>query len=132
MTEELISFEIAKLAKEIRFDVKVTTYYYDNQIDGIRLGKGAKQNYNNFLKVNKCSAPTQSLLQKWLKEIKLKYVELFFTFDKEAPYAYRIIDLTNDNFAFLHNCEELKRYESPEEALEYGILETLKLIEDEE
>ena len=79
MEEELVSFKTAKLAKEKGFNIEIK-YYYDFKKFGKRpLGFFGKLNANdltqwdNTLKQNKpaeyISAPTQSLLQKWLREV---------------------------------------------------------------
>src|SRR5690242_6538201 len=70
MKDELIKLETAKLAKEKGFDCKVSDHY-----KGIDLiNNGLPYNFNNpkeqelwSLELN--SAPTQSLLQRWLREV---------------------------------------------------------------
>lgn len=62
MKEQLITFETAKLAKEKGFDlptgIKYTKLWYND---------GVLCNWNTRL-VDHIIAPTQSLLQKWLRE----------------------------------------------------------------
>ena len=53
ITDELVSFETAKLAKEKGFDVP-TDFCYEKS--------------GNLVRVGSISAPTQSLLQRWLRE----------------------------------------------------------------
>ena len=60
MKEELISFETAKLASEVCFDI-ITKYIYCSEYK------------NRYLNTYTCSeqmywCPTQSLLQKWFRE----------------------------------------------------------------
>ena len=71
MKDQIISFETAVAAKEIGFDVPVMWFYnlsskltYDTNWPTL------ENNYNeNFTYHNaECSAPTQSLLQKYLRE----------------------------------------------------------------
>ena len=62
--------------------------------------------------------PTQSLLQKWLREIHNIHIEINRTYEK-GYYTYEyFIDKNNQLFGF-------KNFE---EALEKGLLEGLKLI----
>ncbi len=79
MKDELITFELAKLAKEIGFNEETFFYYYNN-------GKGiVRANNKNRLahahSEDNCSAPTQSLFQKWLRE------EYKFHFIYEIAYS---------------------------------------------
>ena len=136
MEDQLIEFETAKLAKEKGFDITVVQYYTSSKKPWATSSseRDAESNWNNGQgsyptrpEDVACSAPTQTMLRKWLRKVKLKYVEVYFTFDEEAPYTYRVIDLATDDFKFLHNYEELKRYKTPEEALEEGFKEVLKL-----
>jgi len=86
MEENLINFKTAKLAKEKGFDKKSTIGYKENgesmTIDRSESSffAGASINFNNtdLIKYNKqftdnwvcvCIAPTQSLLQKWIREV---------------------------------------------------------------
>jgi len=70
MTEEIITFETAKLAKEINFDI-IQNY---DEISSLYNEEGNHVYYHNYgfmysgLEDNYISAPTQSLLQKWLRE----------------------------------------------------------------
>ena len=79
MQEQLITFETAKLAKEKGFNELVIHYYtpkgYCTESEGYRTEKLVESNWNNgqgnyptMPKDVSCSAPTQSLLQKWLRE----------------------------------------------------------------
>jgi len=81
MHEELITFETAKLAKEKRFEnttYSQFTYYHKASSSGgkcIPVGTIEPNNnfcknepYNNKSGLENYSRPTQSLLQKWLRE----------------------------------------------------------------
>lgn len=83
--DELISFETAKLAKEKGFNAKCYHYYQ----------RGELQSDGCFNRHNKgvdsiCSAPTQSLLQRWLREEKGIIVEVFVDDDSNMPLTYNI------------------------------------------
>ena len=70
--EELCTYEVCKLAKEKGFNCKCYHYYQ----------KGELQTDKCFNRYNKgvdsiCSAPTQSLLQRWLREEKSIDFEIY-------------------------------------------------------
>jgi hypothetical protein len=73
MEEQLITFETAKSLKEKGFDIPVFRWYYS--IDGLNgkensstMGKSYLFNHSNRGKLY-YSTPTQSLLQRWLREV---------------------------------------------------------------
>jgi hypothetical protein len=134
MKEQLISFETAKLAKEKGFDLPtINCYNVDNRLlEFIPVIKGGIKDavlhggdilfddWNNNGKESK-SAPTQSLLQKWLRE---KHDIHIMICPKQLPdnsivyYIYK--NKTKRNFNGL--------FDTYEEALETALQEELKLI----
>lgn len=110
MEEQLISFETAKLAKEKGFK-RLCDFSYDE--DGMIIGN-CEQAYN-FV------APTQSLLQKWLREKHKIHIELQCD---SNYYKYFILIYYKTNCVF--SLDDSLIYE---EALEIGLQEALKLIE---
>ena len=70
MEDTLITFETAKLAKEKGFDIKTTHYYLgDEEYHILNISKDyGIEGLNWNLRSTRTSAPTQSLLQKWLRE----------------------------------------------------------------
>lgn len=118
MEEQVISFETAKLAKEKGFNIK-TLFAYNllgvtNNSFKIYRGKDFDEFSNTF-----CFTPTQSLLQKWLREEHNLHIEL--QYGKINKYYYLVFK--NDVCEF-SSCISLNY----EEALEIGLLEALKLI----
>lgn len=63
--EEICTYEVAKLAKEKGFNEKCYHYYQK----GVLESDGCFNRYNKGID-SICSAPTQSLLQRWLREEK--------------------------------------------------------------
>ncbi len=130
MKEQLISFKTAKLAKKKGFDIKVETFYMGDSEDNFLHNAGKKDNWNNY----KCilneselsddySAPTQSLLQKWLREVHLISIKVDdFTYNSKIRYDVNVVPLGSQEDT---PSEVLKSYE---EALEKGLQESLKLI----
>jgi len=133
MTEELISFKTAKLAKEKGFlGIKSQChnwYYYDGTLAENKNIAGYKGLvcWNNWEATQgvRIDAPTQSLLQKWLRE---KH-EIIVVIDN---WYNQPVDGKIYKFCFqpVINCENqintlCKTYE---EALEKGLQEALKLV----
>lgn len=101
MQEYLISFETAKLAKEKGFNIEVKTYF-DFKKFGIKpVEFFGKLNANDLTKwdddlrqntsANYISAPTQSLLQKWLREKHKIILIINYQYEYDStPYSYWI------------------------------------------
>jgi predicted GTPase len=127
MEEILINFETAKLAKEKGFNEKVYREYdkfgylrCTSKSANVVLGP-----YEELLKSTEYSASTQSLLQKWLREVHKIHIDIrtngasggcyfFYLFQTKVPfYTLFISEKNSDTY---------------EEALEYALKESLKLI----
>jgi len=138
MTDQLISFETAKLAKEKGFDGKCfggyDTIRYNHETGCEKYnthprwlhsdGKYESLSYRTKETVNiSCIlAPTQSLLQKWLRE-KHKIIVLigFLDFSDDDNYFYSLINHPRE-------LQEDEYYKTYEEALEQGLYQSLLLI----
>ena len=72
--EEICTYEVAKLAKKKRFNEKCYHYYQK----GVLESDGCFNRYNKGIE-SICSAPTQSLLQRWLREEKNIHIEIVAT-----------------------------------------------------
>lgn len=140
MQEELITFETAKLAKEKGFNIDCLNYYTlkyskapyieqgieyqsDRYIEfdwnlNKESSKQIKAPYPNQYHESQCSAPTQSLLQKWLREVHNIDIEIIIG---QSNYYHCIMLNKVPN----KNSDKYKTYE---ECLEVGLQEGLKLI----
>jgi len=141
MQDQLITIETAKLAKEKGFDIPTLFWYFKNNQAGLDyvlvdyLGEGQfgnivdPDNHNNpKMKwvLERVSAPTQSLLQRWLREkhnIYLGVNTLIYAGDKEASGFYPTIK--NETLSLSH------KFLTYEEALEIGLLAGLEHIKHE-
>lgn len=123
MTDQLISFETAKLAKEKSFD-EITDFIFDTNMNK-KLGGWIIPNINGLKHSDGnnpfVSAPTQSLLQKWLREEHEIHIVCtlisYFGF-----YGYEI--LRTGKSPIVNNLTSC----SYEKALESGLRKALKLI----
>lgn len=136
MEEQLISFETAKLAHEKGFFYKGMMYRKGGTLSD---GKGFMSNLDLY------SAPTQSILQKWLRERKSPIVvEVNFGVidDSESAYTWHIREYQHEGVEGTRKKNETDFWENYdsfisvsgnwfgtyEEALEKGLLRALKLI----
>lgn len=135
MEEQLISFETAKLAKEKGFDINDTKYiHYKSKIhephtlfprNSAAMADGDIKEYY--------SAPTQSLLQRWLREKNNACVTVIPDYNKKIIFACSI-HIIISGMGGLHTeiirnkDNQIKYYNTYEKALEEGLLTGLKLI----
>jgi hypothetical protein len=138
MQEERITFETAKIAKEKGFDIDTNGFFYPlreetKNIDG--LAKVGKLRYSlvdsagvEFKKDNNYAlAPTQSELQKWLREVHGEDVFVIKSVDRYYP-VNNSAGLSINDIAHLMKALNWKSYSTYEEALEKVLFETLKQI----
>ena len=120
LKEKLISFETAKLAKEKGFHISSR---------GEGMGKRVFINGELvnaiFSSKDHIHAPTQSLLQKWLREVHEISIKIddYYT-NSRVRFDYNVCELGSqeDNPVGI--------FETYEEALETGLQEALKLIKN--
>lgn len=142
MKEQLIAFETAKLAKEKGFDIH-NDFLYCEKYGLCQIGEETLSIFehpetdrfeviydcnNEFDEGDRFYAPTQSLLQRWLREIHGIYVESYhdLTANGKGIQYY-----TNWGFIKDHaggGYDEYNDWRTYEEALEKGLQEALKLI----
>jgi hypothetical protein len=114
MEDTLITFETAKLAKEKEF--VITQIYWFNK-------QGIAQGFNTDPLDDVFYRPTQSLLQKWLREVHQTDTNIIFNSDARE-YSFECIKWVNG----VCNIYKSSGFETYEEALEVGLQEALKLI----
>ena len=125
MEDTLITFETAKLAKEKGFPqepnkLKIPYYNYKGEFKG-----DVKDWLRKYLKkedtsdVESVSAPTQSLLAKWLREEHNIHL-----------IAYKNINIDGYDWCFIttDGITNINSYKTYEDAYEIGLQEALKYI----
>ena len=129
MKEQLIRFETAKLAKKKKFNEICNNSYINMGFglleEGLILGNKYKRDYTF------CTAPSQSLLQKWLREKHKIHIDI--SFDDNEWYVsvgeFTIPDFVPESVITLSEKESFKEsINAYEEALELGLESALKLI----
>ena len=130
MKDELITFETAVLAKEKGFDCHcMDTYYqyngslslchpFSNKSQSCKT-KGTKDYY----------APTQSLLQRWLRE---RYNMTISIYTNASGFLWERMDTVGGTHRayseYTGDCPDSGAFTTYEKALEAGLREALKLI----
>lgn len=130
MKEELVTLETAKLLKEKGFNEFCEFAYADSDLHIIKM---MMQN-NGFedLGLEGYSAPTQSIAQKWLREIKGVYVWVEPVIGKRWKVSFCDFNVPIEESDWME--DKINKgngypvYDTYEEALEAGIQEVLKLI----
>lgn len=144
MKDQLISLETAKLAKEKEFNIPCIFFYVLNHKPGDKFilignvgdiqqigGEMIEEDHNNssYL-LTRYSAPTQSLLQRWLREVHGFHVspELLYMDSNggEVVEFYASIESMPIIQWIYESTEHFRTYE---EALEEGLIKALNLIE---
>lgn len=120
MNEELISFKTAKLSKEKGFALFTNVRYSDKNIGNSLLKRGQL----STLAGASLSAPTQSLLQKWLREN--HGISLYVDWGTVLGVIKWRFELSNINTNSIYT--KTKYFNTYEQAMESGLLEALKLI----
>jgi hypothetical protein len=137
MNDQLITLETARLAKEKGFDWKCYAYYSENN-DFVEAGSISGANFNVSMEIAVKSAPSQSLLVRWLRDEHGWHIIIIPVVT--TGYTFKITKVWKKNFD--PNSEDIELaietppykgvnaydYESYEEALEQGLQEALKLI----
>lgn len=141
MNEQLISFPVAKLAKEKGFDL-TTDMIWANYYTGEPLNKWKLISFEEkTLNWMEWKAPTQAILQRWLREIHnidIQIITNYSTYKNgnlTTEKTYRvgityILGGTIESFFIRPNYEIFRfiEFKTYEEALEKGLYEALKLI----
>jgi hypothetical protein len=143
MTEEIVKYETATLAKESGFILSHPLYLYDENGEIVDTKRSFDLASRTFILDSKTIiAPTQSLLQRWLREI--HNIDVDVTRDSEVHYQdetrwivrvsnwndIRIKDFPIAQLKFPNHSHHTD-FKSYEEALEKGLVEGLKFIDNE-
>ena len=140
MKEEIISLKTAKLAKEKGFNEICKNGYYETLAHTLDCGRGGemdfpyieprileRRNYDHSVLI--AQAPTQSLLQRWLREVHNIIVDVVYDENSEDQFEY-FLSIYKDRLDIINTEHELYDmfWDNYEEAFEEGLQEALKLI----
>lgn len=95
ITEDYVSYEVAKLLKEKGFNCPCRVVYSPK---GIIKHYLKEEVYGHNLKGHKKLCPTLQMAMKWLREVHHLYIDVGFGNDDKGEFLYMgdIYDLTND------------------------------------
>ena len=150
MTEQLIQHNTAKLAKEKGFDLETINsvcFHHDKFLNTNKVRNSIPINWNKEKtfesEFEEYSVPTQSLLQKWLRDVKKIDIEIVRHYPESARdfwighikfYRKNILRENEDYLVSLDVFPNEDRgvYEAGtyEEALETSLIEALKSIQN--
>lgn len=132
MEETLITFETAKLAKKKGFNIQCNAEYFT---DGAISLTSSRETFIRAIEHNKviaCMAPTQSLLQKWLRERHNIDITVITDWNKPQKGYYVGLSYINDknqiDIWFSRNEDGRVKYQMYETALEAALQFGLSLI----
>ena len=119
MGEQLVMFETAKLAKEKGFNIKTQWVLYRGVST---VGYSSYKDNSDYL-----LQPTQSLLQKWLREIHNINIDIeTLQKEKKIVYGYDLVYTIET----LHVKSSKERFKTYEQALEDSLQEALRLTKE--
>lgn len=119
ITEDYVSFEIAKLLKEKGFD-EPSRFWYDNK--GVVSQKYIDATSNPLGKDMHYPCVTLSLAMKWLREVHNWYIDI--RFNRHYQYYIPIVYNMSGTLESIANLEE--RSKQYEQAVEIALLYVLK------
>ena len=116
ITEDYVSFEVAKLLKEKGFNAPLCCIY---DIDGLFVDDHAEFSNSTDAPGFECVAPTLQMAMKWLREVYNLYINIFVTWRNKIPhYQWSIDNLITQNTIYDTPCLE-KYKEACEAAIKY-------------
>lgn len=131
MEDQLINFSTADLSARKGFNEPCRYRYENGNISKWLITEGRKQTYHRNEVCIGSSAPTQSLLQKWLRE---EYNLHIYVVPNGNNLGWRIANLRDIKVdKLVYDIKEEFQdtlFNTYEEALEVGLQEALKLIDD--
>jgi hypothetical protein len=127
ITEDYVSFEIAKLLKEKGFDELCNYEWWITDIDKGYVLQGNGQIKNSNLLDEAYTAPTHQMALKWLREVHnqiiiIKYGNVGFVEESILQWWWELLNTKGE----LHACNIVDGNKSYEEACEDSILYVLK------
>ena len=120
ITEDYVSFEVAKLLKEKGFDWECIGYYVDDESNEVKYSFLGET--NSTWENRCCSAPTHQMAMKWLREIHNYAISICLDsyvvpFDNQY---YILIRRRKDKYETIGPCEQVY-FDTYEEAVEAAL-----------
>ena len=130
MEEQYVTFKTAKLAKEKGFN-EICHYFY--RTDGTSTNHTERNSASGLW----CAAPTQSLLQRWLRETHNIFIEITYEFYPDGiNYNFQVLTYdSKEKIDYINNDKSTGiygdngEYNTYELALEAALQKALSFIE---
>ncbi len=137
MEEKLINFETARIAKQRGFNAQCHSYYEVNKEAWLHHSVNSPVDYNGVEDTRHLfSAPTQSLLQKWLRDVHKINVHIYSIHGNDGSEfqlkwsadVYNLKQLNYENYRVMIGYELSNGVKDTfEEALEMGLNAALRI-----
>lgn len=125
MNDQLITKETAVLAKEKGFDVSSLNQYRLDTNGNFEESYHGMIVHDHIVEIIK--RPTQSLLQRWLREVHNISIEVFsLSYHNKIQFTMNIKKLNKSEIKILS--KNNYHFETYEEALEFGLQKALELL----
>ena len=124
ITEDYVSFEIAKLLKEKGFDERGLCVYTVEEERFYTFGDWVE---NSCLLPNLISAPTHQMALKWLREVHKINIVIDVASDDDNLYSLWKFDIWNGNYSIIWG-NKREKFNSYEQAVEAALLYVLKKL----
>lgn len=122
MENKIVDFKTAELAAKKGFDwIESDDKFYDCYGDLDHTHRGYQESVNHY---SRTPAPEQSLLQKWLRDVHGYHIQVSFDAWSSGDYTVSINRKGAKDFHF----DITKDFKTYEDALEYGLFETLLFL----
>lgn len=128
ITEDYVSFEVAKLLKEKGFNEEIETLispdgkiYHCDERSVFKIPHKTIKNSDINIYIDDCSCPTIQMTMKWLREVHNIFIDIYTL--SPLVYIYRVC-LISDTTGYLYEdyaCEEGERFMSYKEAVEFAL-----------
>ena len=142
MEDQIVSFETAMLLKDKGFDEPCSYYYEDDELYKLAYYHGDGTGFvcnsspiNDRLSCEEmqCTAPTQSLAQRWLREVHhITFNANPHSNNGEIVYIVTIKDISNKKYidfnVMMDTPTKATMFETYEDAIEEGLKYCLKTI----
>ena len=125
MGDTRVKFSTAMLAQEKGYDIETYADCWVKTLDGRIIHNSERRSTPEDDRCETyCLQPTQTGLQKWLREVKRieMYVEPYYDINGKVLYCPWVVDNT------IEEADEPVYYDVWEDAMEEGLVEALKLI----
>lgn len=122
--ESYVSFDTAKLLKEVGFDVPCRSYYELEDGEAVRKDCIRPYDHNGFGDTI-CSRPTLALAARWLREV--YNVAIYSLYDDDMEQWFYVVDAFTKN-PVINGFQSGSEYDDYESAFEDGLQKAIKLI----